>query len=189
MRSSIAVIIPAVIVLLVGYTVWPIYDLYRIASAVETRNLVALQEFVDFPSLRASLIRQINDAYRKQSDKSERSVGVGLGVVEISRPERLLDLLGRGSVFTDPSLRSSLAAPFTSSSFGSPWQIWLNSDYSGRTFYVTVPVHSPSDQHFQIKLRLLHWRWKLLALDLPESTKAHLVEVLVLDNQPKQPAH
>jgi Protein of unknown function (DUF2939) len=190
MRSSIAVIIPAVIVLLVGYTVWPIYDLYRIASAVETRNLVALQEWVDFPSLRVSLIKQINDAYRKQSAKSGSSVGVGAGVVaEISRPERLLDLLGRGSVFTDPSLRSSLAAPFTSSSFGSPWQIWLNSDYSGRTFYVTVPVHSPSDQHFQIKLRLLHWRWKLLALDLPESTKAHLVEGLALDNQPKDPTH
>ena len=66
----IAVIIPAVIVLLVGYTVWPIYDLYRIASAVEARNLVALQEFVDFPSLRVSLIKQISDAYRKQSDKS-----------------------------------------------------------------------------------------------------------------------
>ena len=96
MRSSIAVIIPAVIVLLVGYTVWPIYDLYRIASAVETRNLVALQEWVDFPSLRVSLIKQINDAYRKQSDKSGSSVGVGIGVVaEISSPERLLDLLGR----------------------------------------------------------------------------------------------
>jgi hypothetical protein len=187
MRSSIAVIIPGVIVLLVGYTVWPIYDLYRIASAVETRNLVALQEWVDFPSLRVSLIKQINDAYRKKSDESGLSVGAGVGVVQISRPELLLDLLGRGSVSTDPSLRSSLAAPFTSSSFGSPWQVWLNSDYSGTTFYVTVPVHSPSDQHFQIKLRLLHWRWKLLALDLPESTKAHLVEVLLLDNQP--PAH
>jgi hypothetical protein len=101
----------------------------------------------------------------------------------------LLDLLGRGSVSTDPSLRSSLAAPFAWSSFGNPWQLWLNSDYSGRTFYVTVPVHSPSDQRFQIRLRLRHWRWKLMALDLPESTKAHLVEVLVLDNQPKDPTY
>lgn len=187
MRWIVVVILP-LIVLLAGYTVWPIYDLYRIASAVETRNLVALQELVDFPSLRASLIKQINDAYRKQSDQSQRSIGVGVGVVQISSPERLLDLLGTGSVSTDPSLRSSLAAPFASSSFGSPWQIWLSSDYSGRTFYVTVPVRSPSDQRFQIRLRLLHWHWKLLALDLPESTKAHLVEELVLDNQPKYPA-
>jgi len=172
----IVVIILAVIVLLAVYTVWPIYDLYRIASAVETRNLVALQELVDFPSLRASLIKQVNDAYRKQTDKAERSVGTALGVAQISHPERLLDLLGKGSVSAYPSLRSSLAAPFAPSSFGSPWQIWLNSDYSGRTFYVTVPVDRPSDQRFRIRLRLVHWDWKLLALELPESTKTHLVE-------------
>src|SRR5262245_10468668 len=185
----IMVIIFALIVMLAVYTVWPIYDLYRIASAVETRNPAALQKLVDFPSLRASLIKQVNDAYRKQTDKSERSVGTAVGVALISRPEGLLDLLGKGSVSADP-LRSSLAVPFAPSSFGSPWQIWLNSDYSGRTFYVTVPVDRPSDQRFRIRLRLLHWDWKLLALDLPESTKTHLVEEFakVIDNQPKYPA-
>jgi hypothetical protein len=183
----IVVIILALIVLLAGYTVWPIYDLYRIASAVETRNLAALQELVDFPSLRASLIKQVNDAYRKQTDKSERSVGTAVAVALISRPERLLDLLGKGSVSTDPSSRSILAAPFAPSSFGSPWQIWLNSDYSGRTFYVTVPVDRPSDQRFRIRLRLVQGDWKLLALDLPESTQAHLVDELsrVIIDRPK----
>jgi Protein of unknown function (DUF2939) len=174
----IVLIILALIVLLAGYTVWPIYDLYRIASAVETRNLVALQELVDFPSLRVSLIKQIT-AYRKQTDKSdsgERSVGAAVGWARLSHPERLLELLRKGSVSTDPSLRSSLATPFAPSSFGSPWQIWLNSDYSGRTFYVTVPVDRPSDQRFRIRLRLVHWDWKLLALELPESTKAHIIE-------------
>ena len=179
MRWIVVIIVP-VIVLLAGYTVWPIYDLYRIASAVETRNPAALQELVDFPSLRVSLLKQIRDAYRKQTDKSlalsERSAGAGVGSVQIFHPERLLDLLGKGSVSAYPSLRSSLAPPFAPSSFGSPWQIWLNSDYSGRTFYVTVPVDRPSDQRFRIRLRLVHWDWKLLALELPESTKTHLVE-------------
>jgi hypothetical protein len=190
MRWSVVIIL-ALIVLLAGYTVWPIYDLYRIASAVETRNLAALQELVDFPSLRASLIKQITAAYRKQTDKSvavsERSVGAGVGVAQILQPERLLDLLGKGSVSTDPSSRSILAAPFAPSSFGSPWQIWLNSDYSGRTFYVTVPVDRPSDQRFRIRLRLVQGDWKLLALDLPESTQAHLVDELsrVIIDRPK----
>jgi hypothetical protein len=189
----IVLIILALIVLLAGYTVWPIYDLYRIASAVETRNLVALQELVDFPSLRVSLIKQIRDAYRKQTDKSassERSVGAAVGWAQMSDLGRLVDLLGKGSVSTDPSLRSSLAAPFAPSSFGSPWQIWLNSDYSGRTFYVTVPVDRPSDQRFQIRLRLVHWDWKLLALELPESTKAQLIEEIarVMVDRPSSPA-
>ena len=176
----IVVIILALIVLLAGYTVWPIYDLYRLASAVETRNAAALQELVDFPAFRLSLFKQIRDTYRKQTDKSvalsERSVAAGVELAQIFHPERLLDLLGKGSVSTDPSLRSGLAAPFAASSFGSPWQVWLNSDYSGRTFYVTVPVDRPSEQRFRIRLRLVHWDWKLLALDLPESTKTHLVE-------------
>jgi hypothetical protein len=177
----IVVIILAFIVLLAVYTVWPIYDLYRIASAVETRNPAALRELVNFPSLRVSLLKQIRD-YRKQADTSvalsERSVAAGVGLAQISHLERLLDLLSKGSVSTDPSLRSSLAAPFAPSSFGSPWQIWLNSDYSGRTFHVTVPVDRPSDQRFRIRLRLIHWDWKLQALELPESTKAQLIEEL-----------
>jgi hypothetical protein len=183
----IMVIILGLIVLLAVYTVWPIYDLYRIASAVETRSPAALQELVDFPSLRVSLLRQVRDAYREQADKSmalsERSVGAGVGIFH---PERLLDLLGKGSVSTGPSLRSSLGAPFAASSFGSAWQIWLNSDYSGRTFYVTVPVDRPSDQRFRIRLRLLNWNWKLQALELPESTKRYLVEELakVMVDQP-----
>ena len=143
----IVVIVLAVVVVLTVYTVWPIYDLYRIASAVEDKSVV----------------------------RSE-SLAIGIGWAQTLSLERLLDLLGKGSVSTDPSLRSGLAAPFAASSFGSPWQVWLNSDYSGRTFYVTVPVDRPSEQRFRIRLRLVHWDWKLLALDLPESTKTHLVE-------------
>jgi Protein of unknown function (DUF2939) len=192
MRWIVLIIVP-LIVLLAVYTVWPIYDLYRIASAVETRNLATLQELVDFPSLRVSLIKQIRDAYRKQTDKSapsERSVGAAVGGAQMSHPERLVNLLGKGSVSTDPSLRSSLAAPFAPSSFGSPWQVWLNSDYSGRTFYVTVPVDRPSDQRFRIRLRLVRWDWKLLALELPESTKAHIIEEFarMMDDRPSSPA-
>ena len=100
---GLLIIILALIVLLAAYTVWPIYDLYRIASAVETRNSTALQELVDFPSLRASLAKQIVDAYPKLTGKSaglsERSGSLvtGFGLAKILNPERLLDLLGKGS--------------------------------------------------------------------------------------------
>ena len=177
----IVVIILGLIVVLTVYTVWPIYDLYRLASAVETRNPAALRQLVDFPSLRASLIKQILDTDRKRTEKSvvrSESLATGIGWAKTLHPDRLLDLLGKRSVSTDPALRSSLTAPFAPNSVGSAWQIWLNSDYSGRTFYVTLPVDRPSDQQFRIRLRLVHWNWKLLALDLPESTKMHLVQEL-----------
>ena len=98
------VIILALIILLAGYTVWPFYGLYRIASAVETRNYAALQELVDFPSLRASMAHQIADAHLKLTGKSAdtsegtRSVGSWVGAMVadallakiILNPERLL---------------------------------------------------------------------------------------------------
>jgi hypothetical protein len=178
------IIILTLIVLLTAYTVWPIYDLYRIASAVETRNPAALQELVDFPSVRVSLAKQIVDAFRKLSGKSadlsdrSGSLVAGFGLAKILNPERLLDLLGKGSVDADPSPPSGLVAPLTANSFGSAWQIWLNSDYSGRNFYVDVPVDRPSDQRFRVRLRLVRWHWKLLGLDLPESMRTHLAQVL-----------
>jgi len=192
------VIILAMIILLTGYTVWPIYGLYRIASAVETRNSAVLQELIDFPSLRVSLARQIANANLKKltgksADSGERSespvtTGVGATIADamlakiIFNPERLLDLLGKGWVFADPSPPSGLAAPFTANSLGSAWQTWLNSDYSGRTFYVVVPVDRPPDERFRVQLRLVHWDWKLSGLDLPESMITHLTQELMRRN-------
>ncbi len=69
MRSTLAIIF-ALIILLAGYTIWPFYSLYRIASAVETRNSAALQELVDFPSLRVSMAQQIANAHLKLTCKS-----------------------------------------------------------------------------------------------------------------------
>ena len=186
------VIILALIILLAGYTVWPFYNLYRIASAVETRNSAALQDLVDFPSLRASLARQIADAHLKLTGKSadssegSRSVGARLAATVadallakiILNPERLLDLLGKGSVSADPSPPPGLAAPFAANSLGSAWQTWLNSDYSGRNFYVAAPVDRPFDQRFGVRLRLVHWDWKLSGLDLPESMAMDLAQEL-----------
>ena len=86
MRLTLVIIL-ALIILLAGHTVWPFYGLYRIASAVETRNSAALQELVDFPSLRASMAQQIANAHLKLTGKSaessdgSRSLGSRLGAM------------------------------------------------------------------------------------------------------------
>ena len=185
-------VIVTLIMVLAGYTVWPFYSLYRIASAVETRNSAALQELVDIPSLRSSMARQIADAYLKLTGKSAdttegtRSMGSRVGAMVadalltkiILNPERLLDLLGKGLVSDNPSPPSGLAAPFAANSLGSAWQTWLNSDYSGANFYVAVPVDRPFDQRFGIRLRLVDWDWKLAGLDLPERMAIDLAQEL-----------
>jgi len=191
MRWTLVTIL-AMATLLAGYTVWPIYGLYRIASAVETRNSVALQELIDFPSLRASVAGQIAGAHPKLTGKSAESrdgsrslesrfgamIADALLAKIIFNPERLLDLLGKGSISADPSRSSGLAAPLAANSLGSAWQTWLNSDYSGRNFYVAVPVDRPFDQRFGIRLRLIDWEWRLSGLDLPERMATDLAEEL-----------
>ena len=190
MRWSLVIIL-ALIILLAGYTVWPFYNLYRIASAVETRNSAALHELIDFPSFRVSLAQQIAATHRKKptdtsADSSERPLTAGVAgtvadamLAKITlNPDRLLDLLGKGWVSADPPPPSGLAAPFMANSLGSVWQTWLNSDYSGRNFYVAVPVDRPFDQRFGVRLRLVHWDWKLSGLDLPESLAMDLAQEL-----------
>ena len=103
------IIVLAMFALLTGYTVWPIYGLYRIASAVETRNSAALHELIDFPSFRVSLARQIAATHRKKltgtsADSSERPLTAGVaGTIAdamlakiILNPERLLGLARAG---------------------------------------------------------------------------------------------
>ena len=109
------IIVLAMFAFLTGYTVWPIYGLYRIASAVETRNSAALHELIDFPSFRVSLARQIAATHRKKltgtsADSSERPLTAGVAgmiadamLAKITlNPDRLLDLLGKGWVSADP---------------------------------------------------------------------------------------
>ena len=138
------------------------------------------------------MARQVADAYLKligksvDLDEGRRGLNARFGSVIadamlaeiILNPERLLDLLGKGSVSAEPSPPSGLSAPFAANSLGSAWQTWLNSDYSGRSFYVAVPVDRPLDQRFRVRLRLVHWNWKLSGLDLPESMAMDLAQEL-----------
>ena len=191
------VIILALIILLAAYTVWPFYGLYRIASAVETRNSRCVAGIGRFSILArfdgsadcrclSETHRQVS-GYKRRHQKFGSRVGAMVADALLAKiilnPERLLDLLGKGLVSANPSPPSGLAAPFAANSLGSAWQTWLNSDYSGGNFYVAVPVDRPFDQRFGIRLRLVHWDWKLSGLDLPESMAMDLAQELARTRQ------
>ena len=98
----------------------------------------------------------------------------------ILNPERLLDLLGKGSVSADPSPPSGLAAPFAANSLGSAWQTWLNSDCSGRNFYVAVPILTGRS----INVSVFGSDWSIWigncrGLELPESLAMDFAQELV----------
>jgi hypothetical protein len=49
------------------------------------------------------------------------------------------------------------------------WQIFKNSEYGLDRFEVTAPSALPQQQRLRLTFRLLQWRWRLVAVTLPEN--------------------
>lgn len=177
----------ALCILLGVYFVSPLIALQRIASAVETRDAVALTERIEFPSLRRSLTKQIVATYLKLTGKKPKfgairkrlAVSVADPVVaRLMTVRALLDLLGKGKAGKGAKVPID-RAPFTSTSFKSVWRVWLNSDYLGRDFYVYLPPEGSRGEQFKVHLRLIRWRWRLVGIDLPDELKEELAREIV----------
>lgn len=176
------------LVLLLAYTVWPLYGLYRLGAAVQARDAAALSELIEYRSLRQSVSQQLIAVALKASGKTS-ALG-SLADVAAAAGANMLDPLV--SEFVDPpSLIAFLHdgkspiegapetfAPLNPSAIGSAWQTWLNSEYSGRNFYVSLPPNRPAADRVRLRLYLTSWRWKLAGIELPESLRQRLMQVL-----------
>jgi DUF2939 family protein len=174
-------------ILLSVYLASPLIALHSIASAVETRDAVALTERIEFPSLRRSLTKQIVAKYLELTGKKLPLNALGKRVaVSVADPvvarlmtvRALLDLLGKGDAGEKAKVPLE-RAPFTAASFESLWRLWLNSEYLGRSFYVYLPPKKSREEQFRAHLRVIGWRWRIVGLDLPEDLKEHLARELV----------
>ena len=117
------------------------FAVYRLASAVQVRDVAAVKELVDFRALRGSLTAQIVRTYLRMTGKVGRSgsmpeqfvVGLGASVADpivakLISPEALLDLLQNGrpsGVFSDnvPSIQG-----LSSDALGNVWRAYTNSE-------------------------------------------------------------
>ena len=174
-------------ILLSVYLASPLIALHSIARAVETKDAIALTERIDFPSLRRSLTKQVVQEYLKLTGKKLPLHAIGKRVVvsmadpvvaRLMTVRALLDLLGKG----DAGVKAKMPverAPFTSASFNSLWQIWLSSEYSGRSFYVYLPPKRTRSEQFIVHLHLRGWRWRIVGVDLPDDLKEQLARELV----------
>jgi hypothetical protein len=197
MRWALWIII-TLCILLGAYIASPLIALQRIASAVETRDAVALTERIEFPSLRRSLTKQVVAAYRNLTGKKKLPLGAISKRLAISVADpivarlvtvrALLDLLGKGEAGKTAKLPVN-RAPFTSTSFKSLWRVWLNSNYLGRNFYAYLPPGGSRIDQFKVHLRLIGWHWRLVGIDLPEELKEQLARELLklTQERPKPP--
>jgi hypothetical protein len=177
----------ALLILLAVYIASPMVALHSIASAVEAKDAATLTDRIEFLAVRRSLTKQIMATYRRLTGKTLPIGAIGRRfAISVADPvvarlvtvQALLDLLGRGEAGKGARLRIE-NAPFTRNAFTSIWRVWLNSDYLGRDVYFNLPPKGSRRDQFVVHLRPIHWRWKIVGIELPEELQERLAKEVI----------
>ena len=186
MRKTIATVIILGLVW-IGYTSWPIYDLLVLLHATETRDVQTVTQHVYFDAVRVSLTNQVVAAYIRRTGVSisplAQSMAGALGIADpilkkLISPKALSELLGAGWPVTVVPGPPPGTVGITESTIGTIWQIFGNSEYGLARFEVTAPSTLPHQQRFRLTFRLFQWRWRLVAVTLPENIQKLLGDEL-----------
>jgi hypothetical protein len=188
MRKTIATVV-VLSLILIGYTAWPLYDLFVLVHAIETRDVGTVTRHVHFDRVRISLTNQVVAAYVRRTGiqisplaRSMAAAALGIAdpiVKKLISPEALSELLAVGwpvAVVPDPPPGT---IGITGSTMGTIWQVFGNSEYGLGRFEVAAPAALPPQQRFQLTFRLLQWRWRLVAVTLPENIQNLLADELI----------
>ena len=178
MRKTAAILIVIGLVW-IGYTAWPLYDLFVLVRAIETRDVDTVTRHVYFDAVRKSLTNQTVAAYVQRtgiqiSPLAQSMAAAALGIADpvvkrLISPEALSELLAVGwPVAVAPDAPSS-AVGITRSTIGTIWQVFGNSEYGLGRFEVSAPASLPLQQRFHLTFWLLRWRWQLVGVTLPET--------------------
>jgi hypothetical protein len=171
----------------------PFVSLYRLANAVEARDVAAIEQRMDMPEVRANFMRQLIEEYLKTIGKGgtvglERQITAQAGatladplVAQLVTPEALIDLLDDG---WPQRVISSEGAPKTPVTFGlgsvaRAWNLFVTSETRGfRKVYIVLPHNRPAEERFRLLLRLTESTWRVTSIDLPHSLLQNLVKKL-----------
>jgi hypothetical protein len=185
MRHTIRVV--AVLVLIwIGYLAWPIYDLFVLVRAVESRDAGAVTAGVYFDAVRISLTNQVVDVYLRRAGiqigplrRNMAAAAIAHPVVErLISPEAVSQLLSAGwPTPVSPAPPGTIG--ITTDTIGTVWQIFANSEYGFARFEVAAPAALPRRERFRLQFRLLQWRWRLVGIIVPARIVNLLADELV----------
>src|SRR5258708_30193751 len=176
MRKTIATVV-VLSAILIGYTGWPLYDLFVLVRAIETRDVDTVVRHVYFDQVRISLTNQIVAAYVRRtglqiSPLAQSMAGAAVGIADpivnkLISPEALSELLAVGwPVPVLPNPPPSTVG-ITRSTIGTIWQIFGNSEYGLGRFEVAAPALVPPQPSFPLLFRAFEWGWRFVAVPPP----------------------
>ena len=188
--------IPAFLVLLtllVGYWAWPFFDLRALAAALQTGDVTAINEEVDYTRLRRSFTEQIIGAYLRVTGRASQlgafgplATAVGASIVDpwvsqIVNPENLAQLLRGGTVSSELGPVSFRFGNLPST-LNLAWDAWLSSEYWFSRFSIWLPPGASPTNQFRLRMQLLQWHWKVTGIDLPEKLRDQIAGELAKKN-------
>jgi hypothetical protein len=149
----------------IGYTAWPLYDLFVLVRAVEERDINTVVRYVYFDSVRKSLAGQVVAAYVRRTGTQLSPLAQGMaasafGVADpivnrLITPEALSELLNAGwPVAIDPVVPQGTVG-ITRNTIGTIWQVYRNSEYGLGRFEVSAPPILPPQRRIVLTFHLL----------------------------------
>lgn len=189
-------ILAGIAALLLAYAVWPVIGLKLIADAVQARDAAALADRIDRPELKRSLGEQLARAYLRATGRDKGlspfalalAMQVGTAVADpiidqMLQPEALIELLQQGGAETFAGKNLGVQG-WDAPNLGNLRGLIRSTEYSGRTFYVTVPLQADEDTGYRLKLRLSGWTWKLAGIGLPQQMQDRIAQEIAKKNPP-----
>ena len=171
-----------------AYVAWPFASLYEVVRAAQAGDAARIEQRVDFPALRRSLVAQLIEAHARLSgkrlDRSGLTVGIASGfasplVEQLVSPAMLAEIMRNGWPNKMLPDKPAGVEGLDSNTLGNVWQLYLNSDYGIGEARFSVPVNRPKEKQFRVRLALSGWTWKLSGLDLPWELQERLAREFV----------
>jgi hypothetical protein len=178
----------AFVALCAAYVAWPFASLYEVVGAAQAGDAARIEQRVDFPSLRRSLVAQLVEAHArlngKRLDRSGLTVGIASDfasplVEKLVSPATLAEIMRNGWPRQILADKPAGIEGLDTHTLGNVWQLYLNSDYGIGEARFSVPVNRPKEKQFRVRLALSGWTWKLAGLDLPHELQERLVREFV----------
>ncbi|WP_112663116.1 DUF2939 domain-containing protein [Microvirga flavescens] len=172
------------------FAISPYVALYRLAKAVERRNVAEISERVNFRALRGSLTKQLVGDYIQQASAgkelstlsrqiaAEATATVADPIIaQLLTADVLVDLLDDGwpQQLVEENTRA-LRFDMSPGSLRKAWDLFMSSETRGfRIIYFTLPAKAEPAERYRLQMRLSGLRWRLSGIELPPTLRQKLI--------------
>ncbi len=182
------------LVVVSGYSAWPILSVHEFARDVRAGNAAAVTWRIDFGELRRSLSAQIVHTYMRitgvKIDPRLQDLSAAFGatiadplVAKFISSELITELLQSGWPAPVLGEKPADVPDISAAMLNNALTLYLNSEYGFGEFRLWLPPDEPRTKQYRVQFTLHNWSWKLSSLLLPEHVRELLARELIRERE------